>query len=241
LAKNKFSRDMDTLMEQFQSTSDEETMRQLTQIRDRLVDLNRRRLIKINHSVMQLICAKHLIEQSYQVESEHPLVGGQLVADLFAVRDRGLELERDIENVLISERLGLSERKEAMVVEIETGYVPPKAALYPTRYRQTRIAAKIARYCRYSHSFGLATPNYHVLQIPSILLRPPGLRNMEELAQIKRECDLYYKSPPILLDALVLSEIDNIYIIDIDAADVIQVPPHDYLDTILRAQGLVQR
>ena len=129
---------MDTLMELFQSTSDEETMRQLTQIRDRLVDLNRRRLIKINHSVMQLICARHLIEQGYVVGSEHPLVGGQLVADLFAVRDRGLELERDIENVLISERLGLSERKEAMVVEIETGYVPPKAALYPTRYRQIR-------------------------------------------------------------------------------------------------------
>ncbi|MFX1441189.1 MAG: hypothetical protein ACFFFD_13165, partial [Promethearchaeota archaeon] len=124
MAKNKFSRDLDTLMEQFESTSDEETMRQLTEIRNRLVELNRKRLIKINHSVMQLICAKHLIEQGYEVDSEHPLVGGQLVADLFAVRDRGLELERDIENVLISERLGLSERKEATVVEIETGYVP---------------------------------------------------------------------------------------------------------------------
>lgn len=214
-------------------------MHQLTEIRDHLVELNRKRLVKINHSVMQLLCAKHLIEQGYEVKSEHPLVGGQLIADLFAVRDREPELEHDIENVMISERLGLPVEKEALVVEIETGYVPPKAALYPTHYRQTRIAAKIARYCRYSHRFGLATPNYHVLQIPGILLKPPALRNMDEILQMKKECDLYYKSPPILLEALAMSEIDNIYIINVDHANVIQIPPNIYLDTILRAQGLL--
>ncbi|MHA2313294.1 MAG: hypothetical protein ACXADC_12265 [Candidatus Thorarchaeota archaeon] len=239
MARNKFSRDLDKLMNQLQSTSDEETMDQLTEIRDRLVDLNRKRLIKINHSVMQLICAKHLIDQGYEVKSEHPLVGGQLHADIFAVRDREPELEHDIETVMISERLGLPVEKEALVVEIETGYVPPKAALYPTHYRQTRIAAKIARYCRYSHCFGLATPNYHVLQIPGILLRPPALRDKDEIVQIKKECDLYYKSPPILIDALAMSEIDHIYLISIDKGNVIQVPPHEYLDTILRAQGLL--
>jgi hypothetical protein len=188
---------------------------------------------------MQVLCAKHLIEQGYYVRCEHPLVGGQLIADLFAVRDREPELEHEIESVMISERLGLSVEKEALVVEIETGYVPPKAALYPTRYRQTRNAAKIARYCRYSHRFGLATPNYHVLQIPGILLKPPALRDMDEIQRIKKECDLYYKSPPILLDALAMSEIDHIYIINVDQGDVIQVPPHEYLDTILRAQGLL--
>ncbi len=226
-------------MNQLRSTIDAETMHQLTEIRDHLVELNRKRLVKINHSVMQLLCAKHLIEQGYEVKSEHPLVGGQLIADLFAVRDREPELEHDIENVMISERLGLPVEKEALVVEIETGYVPPKAALYPTHYRQTRIAAKIARYCRYSHRFGLATPNYHVLQIPGILLKPPALRNMDEILQMKKECDLYYKSPPILLEALAMSEIDNIYIINVDHANVIQIPPNIYLDTILRAQGLL--
>ncbi len=213
-------------------------MEQLAKIRDRLVELNRRRLIKINHSVMQVLCAKHLIEQDYDVRCEHPLVGGQLNADLFAVRDREPQLEYDIESTMISERLGLPVEKEALVVEIETGYVPPKAALYPTRYRQTRNAAKIARYCRYSHRFGLATPNYHVLQIPEVLLKPPELRDMDEIRQIKEECDLYYKSPPILLDALALSEIDQIYIINVDRTNVTRIPPHEYLDTILRAQGL---
>jgi hypothetical protein len=188
---------------------------------------------------MQVLCAKHLIEQGYEVRCEHPLVGGQLIADLFAVREREPELEHDIESVMISERLGLSVEKEALVVEIETGYVPPKAALYPTRYRQTRNAAKIARYCRYSHRFGLATPNYHVLQIPGILLKPPALRDMNEVRKMKEECDLYYKKPPILLEALAMSEIDQIYIINVDNTNVIQIPPHEYLYTILRSQGLL--
>ena len=230
---------MDSLLNQLRPTSDAEIMDQLTRIRDRLVDLNRKRLVKINHSVMQVLCAKHLIEQGYDVRCEHPLVGGQIIADLFAVREREPELEHDIESVMISERLGLPVEKEALVVEIETGYVPPKAALYPTHYRQTRIAAKIARYCRYSHRFGLATPNYHVLQIPGILLRPPTLRDKDEIAKIKKECDLDYKSPPIHLDALAMSEIDHIYILSIDKGNVIQIPPHEYLDTILRAQGLL--
>ncbi|MHA2042194.1 MAG: hypothetical protein ACW975_10055 [Candidatus Thorarchaeota archaeon] len=239
MAKGKFLRDLDSLLDQLRPTSDTETMDQLTRIRDRLVELNRKRLVKINHSVMQVLCAKHLIEQGYEVRCEHPLVGGQLIADLFAVREREPELEHDIESVMISERLGLSVEKEALVVEIETGYVPPKAALYPTRYRQTRNAAKIARYCRYSHRFGLATPNYHVLQIPGILLKPPALRDMNEVRKMKEECDLYYKKPPILLEALAMSEIDQIYIINVDNTNVIQIPPHEYLYTILRSQGLL--
>ncbi|MFW9968283.1 MAG: hypothetical protein ACFFEA_14095 [Candidatus Thorarchaeota archaeon] len=241
MTKNKFSRDLDKLLTQLQSTSDTDTLQQLTEIRNRLVDLNRKRLVQINHSVLQLLCAKHLIKQGYDVKCEHPLVGGQLIADLFAVRDREPELELDIETVMICERLGLPTEKEALVVEVETGYVPPKAALYPIRYRQTRNAAKIARYCRYSHRFGLATPNYHVLQIPGILLKPPAIRDMDEIAELKKECDIYYKTPPILMDALALSEIDQIYIINVDQGIVIQVPPHEYLDTILRAQGLLQR
>lgn len=210
-------------------------MDQLTIIRDRLVELNRKRLVKINHSVMQVLCAKHLLEQDYEVRIEHPLVGGQLMADLFAIREREPKFENDIESLLISERLGLSTKKEALVVEIETGYVPPKAALYPIRYRQTRIAAKIARYCRYSHRFGLATPNYHVLQIPEILLKPPELRDIIEIQRIKEECDQFYRSPPILLDTLAMSETDYIYSINVDNVTVTQIPPQEYLETILRS------
>jgi hypothetical protein len=229
---------MDKLLDQIEPTIDSETMGQLQTIRDRLVELNRKKLVKINHSVMQVLCAKHLIEQEYDVMVEHPLVGGQLNADLFAVREGEPELEHDIERVLISERLGLPVEMEALVVEVETGYVPPKAALYPSRYRETRIAAKIARYCRYSHCFGLATPNYHVLQIPKILLKPPELRDMDEIIRMKEACDQIYQSPPILLESLAMSETDHIYIINVDDVNVTQLPPHKYLETILRADGL---
>ncbi|MFQ5833686.1 MAG: hypothetical protein ACE5H4_13340 [Candidatus Thorarchaeota archaeon] len=58
LAKNKFSRDLDRLLNKLQPTSDAETADQLTRIRYRLVDLNRKRLVKINHSVMQVLCAE---------------------------------------------------------------------------------------------------------------------------------------------------------------------------------------
>lgn len=241
VAKNLFSRDLDKLMDQLQPTTDSEIMDQLTVVRDRLVELNRKRLVKISHSVMQVLCAKHLIEQDYDVRVEHPLVGGQLMADLFAIRDREPEIEHDIESVLISERLGLSVKKEALVVEVETGYVPPKAALYPIRYRQTRIAAKIARYCRYSHRFGLAVPNYHILQIPEILLKPPELREITEIQRIKEECDQFYKSPPILLDTLAMSETDYIYSINVDHVTVTQIPPDKYLEEILQAGRRILR
>ncbi|MHA2005346.1 MAG: hypothetical protein ACW960_14835, partial [Candidatus Thorarchaeota archaeon] len=60
-----------------------------------------------------------------------------------------------------------------------------------------------------------------------------------EVRKMKEECDLYYKKPPILLEALAMSEIDQIYIINVDNTNVIQIPPHEYLYTILRSQGLL--
>jgi hypothetical protein len=188
---------------------------------------------------MQVICAKHLIEQDYSVKIEHPLLGGQLMADLFAVRKKELDIEYDIESVLISERLGLSEDMESLVVEIETGYVPPKAALYPVKYRETRMAAKIARYCRYSHRFGMATPNYHVLQIPRILMLPSEQRDQKRLERLKEQCDAFYLNPPILLDSLTMSEVDGIYIINVDQVTLTEISPEKYLDAILRAEGII--
>ncbi|MCK5150904.1 MAG: hypothetical protein KAQ65_03645 [Candidatus Thorarchaeota archaeon] len=239
MARNKFAHDMDVLLDQLQTSTDAETMSQLLPVCERLIELNKKRLVKINHSIMQVICAKHLIEQGYSVMIEHPLLGGQLMADLFAVRQKELEIEYDIESVLISERLGLAEDMEALVVEIETGYVPPKAALYPVKYRETRMAAKIARYCRYSHRFGMATPNYHVLQIPRILMLPPEQKNQKKLERLKEKCDVFYQNPPILLDSLVMSEVDSIYIINVDHVTITQISPEKYLDAILRAEGII--
>jgi hypothetical protein len=116
-----------------------------------------------------------------------PLDDGALVADIYAVRSRSEE------SAVSTDSPGRSDQKphrrdsttlgprETLVVEVETGFVPPEAALAPIRYRQARIAAKIARYSGHSQRFALATPGYHVLQVPEVLLQPPDERKKKEL------------------------------------------------------------
>ncbi|MFW9848233.1 MAG: hypothetical protein ACFFF4_03790 [Candidatus Thorarchaeota archaeon] len=239
MVRNKFANDLDVLLDQLEPATKLGTMDKLIPIRDRLVELNRKRLVKINHSILQVICATHLIEQGYSVQVEHPLLGGQLSADLFATRKKEPEIDYEIESILISERLGLPEDIEALVVEVETGFVPPKAASYPGRYQTARVAAKIARYCRYSHRFGMATPNYHVLQIPRILMLPPEQRNQVKLDELLNRCNEFYHNPPILMDSLRMSEVDSVYIINVDHVTTTEISPDKYLDAILRAEGII--
>jgi hypothetical protein len=195
--------------------------------------LRKRRLVKINHSVIELLCARHLIEEGYHVAVEQLLDGGTLVADIYATRHNGENQAQETNPQAYS--------NGTLVVEVETGFVPPEAALEPGRYRQARIAAKIARYSGHAQAFALATPNYHVLQVPKILLRPAKDRSSEEIHRLKALCDDYYTSPPILVDELAQTEVDAIYIINVDFERVVKVPPHKYLDTILRAEGLISR
>ncbi len=237
MARDRFAKDLKFLLQQLESTTDSDTMVQLCTVFDRLVELRKKRLVKINHSVMQVLCAKNLIEQGYKTKVEYPLDGGKLIADILAIRDRSTSSPVAIRDKWISEQHNLPEDKETLVVEVETGFVPPKAALYPVRYRQTRITAKIARYSGHSHSFALATPSFHVLQIPSLLLKKPELRDMSQLQQLKEICDIDYKSPPVLYETLASAILDSIYIVNVDQADVAQVTPLQYLDTILRAEG----
>jgi hypothetical protein len=39
-------------------------------VKSRLIDLYSRNLVKINHSAMELVCAKHLIHYGYRVDVE---------------------------------------------------------------------------------------------------------------------------------------------------------------------------
>ena len=61
---------------------EEEEYAQLKILKERLVQLNDSNLVKINHSVMELICAKHLILNGFQVEVEHTING--ISCDIFA-------------------------------------------------------------------------------------------------------------------------------------------------------------
>ncbi|MCK4484957.1 MAG: hypothetical protein KAU89_09030 [Candidatus Thorarchaeota archaeon] len=246
MAKDKFSRDLDHLLKQIKPRTNPKVMQQLVEVRNRLVNLRKRRLVKINHSVMEVLCAWHLIEHGYRVIVEHPLDGGALVADIYAVSSRSDESAFSTDSPSRSNQrphrrdgatLGSG---ETLVVEVETGFVPPEAALTPIRYRQARIAAKIARYGGHSQRFALATPGYHVLQVPEVLLQPPDNRKKKKLQQLKALCDTYYSSPSIAMDLLAQTALDSIYILNVDLGRVVQIPPHRYLAMILKANGLLE-
>jgi hypothetical protein len=237
LRKNKFTRDMDRLLEKLDPTTEPSIMEQLRILCEKLVDLNQRKLVKINHSIMEVICARYLLEQGYEVDVEHLLKGGPLSADIFATRTH-LKANGDSSQTKkepANDRT--TQMGETLLVEVETGYVPPDAALNPGLYRQARIATKISRYSGHARKFALATPNYHVVQVPNVLLSPPDMRSDDALQELKILCDSFYYSPPITLKDLARVELDAIYIINVDFEEVIPTPPRQYLDTVLRARG----
>lgn len=202
---NKFDRDLGILLTRLNRDVDKETNKKLNILRDRLIRLNEENVVKINHSVMELVCAKHLILKGYEVDIERPIDG--LICDLYGVKGLG-----------------------SHIVEVETGFIPPSHALDPANYRKSRIASKITRYGNHSDKFALGVPPYYLLQIPTILVKPPRDRTMEDLKYIKTLCDLYYRNPPVSLDEIRNARIHTIYIIDVDRVVVREVDPATYLE-----------
>ena len=202
---NKFDRDLEILSAKLNMDTDKEAQKKLDVLKDKLIRMHEENVVKINHSVMELVCAKHLVLKGYDVDIERPVDG--LICDLYGVKGLG-----------------------SHIVEIETGFIPPSHALDPANYRKSRIASKIIRYGNHSEKFALGVPPYYLLQIPDILVKPPRARTKEDLKYLKRLCDLYYKNPPVSFDEIRNSRIHTIYIIDVDGTDVREVDPVTYLE-----------
>ena len=201
---NKFDRDIEILATRLNRDADKETKKKLNVLMDKLIRLNKENIVKINHSVMELVCAKHLILKGYEVDLERPIDG--LICDLYGVKGLG-----------------------SHIVEVETGFIPPSHALDPANYRKSRIASKITRYGNHSDKFALGVPPYYMLQIPDILVKPPRDRTVEDLKYLKTLCDLYYKNPPVTLKEIRNARIHTIYIIDVDEVAIREVDPTTYL------------
>ena len=206
----KFDRDLGILLTRLNKNTDKDAKKKLNRLKDRLTHLNEENVVKINHSVMELVCAKHLILKGYEVDVEHPLEGG-LTCDLYGVKGYG-----------------------TLIVEVETGFVPPDHALDPATYCKARIASKITRYSNHSDKFALGVPPYYILQIPPALTRPPRDRKPEELREIKSRCDLYYKNPPVSFDEIRNAHLHTIYVIDVDGVAVQEVDPSMYVENKVR-------
>jgi len=201
---NKFDRDIEILATRLNRDADKETKKKLNVLRDKLTRLHEENVVKINHSVMELVCAKHLILKGYEVDIERPVDG--LICDLYGVKGLG-----------------------SHIVEVETGFIPPSHALDPANYRKSRIASKIIRYGNHSDKFALGVPPYYMLQIPGILVKPPRDRTPEDLRYLKTLCDLYYRNPPVSFDEIRNARIHVIYIINVDEVAIREFDPATYL------------
>jgi len=200
-----FRADLDEVMMKIRPEVADDEYAQLRILRDQLFRLQRANQVKINHSVMELICAKHLIQNGFHVELEHMI--DKVSCDVFGTKGFGTAL-----------------------VEVETGFVSPENALDPNTYLKARVASKITRYSSFANKFILGTPPYYIMQIPPALTKPPRFRTDEEIAAIKRLCDLYYTSPPVTLEEIRNARLHSIYAIDVDKVSVREWEVNEYMD-----------
>lgn len=204
-SRQKFERDLTVIIDRLTLDEDKECQNKLNMLKDWLIKLHNENIVKINHSVMELVCAKYLFQKGYEVQLEYPL-NEILTCDLFGIKGLG-----------------------NLIVEIETGYIPPENALTPLTYTTARLASKIIRYSSFAGKFALGTPPHYILPFPRALAKPPRNRTDQEIAQIKQLCDAYYQKPPVTLDEIRNARIQEIYIIDVDKAIVQEIDPEAYL------------
>ena len=204
----RFVADVTSLSGRMSIGESEEILERMNFVKNRLIELYRRNLVKINHSAMELVCAKHLIRYGYTVDVEKQLTD-ILICDVYAEKGDG-----------------------AAIVEIETGFIPPEHALDPLSYYAARIASKIARYSKYANQFVLATPPVSVLPIPALFRRPPRDRRPSEIKKVKVLCDKYYKNPPVTEDEILNGRLHITYIINIDAGKVVEMDIDSYFEHV---------
>jgi hypothetical protein len=213
-SRQEFEEDLTVLLSRLTSDSDERIKNKLNTLKDCLINLRKANIVKINHSIMELVCARYLIEKGYEVLIEQPL-NETLTCDLFAAKGFG-----------------------HLIVEVETGYIPPENALAPLTYTSARLASKIIRYSSFAGKFALGVPPHYILPFPRALSKPPRNREDWEILQIKKLCDVYYHNPPVTIEEIKNARIHEIYIIDVDHSKVQEIDPDAYLKRALE-RGIV--
>ncbi len=202
----KFSNDVFEMTEKLSKNLKENDVSKLNYVRQQLIDMYKKNLVKINHSILELICASSLISRGYFVEVEKD-ISQILVCDIFAKKGGG-----------------------NTIIEIETGFTPPEHAMDTVDYFSARIMSKISRYSQHCSKFSLATPVVGLLPISKIFLLPPNARKKEDVQKIKDLCDRYYKNPPISYDDILNAHLHSIYLINIDKGFAKEIDPQAYVD-----------
>ncbi|MCV0392074.1 MAG: hypothetical protein K5790_02140 [Nitrosopumilus sp.] len=202
----KFRNDVNKMCENLSPNLNQKDIPKLNYVRNQLIDMYQKNLVKINHSILELICASNLISRGYVVDVEKE-ISKILVCDIFAKKGGG-----------------------NTIIEIETGFTPPEHAMDTLDYYAARIMSKIARYSQHCSKFSLATPAVGILPISKIFLLPPNARKKEDIDKIKKLCDRYYKNPPIEYDDILNAHLHSIYLINIDKGFAKELDPQGYVD-----------
>ena len=202
----KFQNDVYDMTEKLSKNLKEDDMPKLNYVRQQLIEMYQKNLVKINHSILELICASNLISNGFAVEVEKD-VSNILVCDIYAKKGGG-----------------------NTIIEIETGFTPPEHAMDTVDYYAARIISKIARYSKHCSKFSLATPVIGILPISKLFLLPPNARKKEDVTKVKDLCDRYYKNPPIKFDDILNAHLHSIYLINIDKGFAKEVDPQGYFD-----------
>lgn len=210
--REKFEQDLSALMSRLETDMDAESKTKLETLRDWLIKLQKENIVKINHSVMELVCSKYLILKGYDVQVEQRL-SDLLTCDLFSTKGYG-----------------------NLIVEIETGFIPPENALNPMTYLSARLASKIVRYSSFAGKFALGVPPHYVLSFPNALAKPPRRRTSEEIDYVKKLCDMFYQNPPVTAEEIMNARIHEIYLIDVDRGKVLEIDPEGYMKRALHRE-----
>lgn len=202
----KFRNDVNKMSEKLSKNLNPNDVSKLNYVRNQLIEMYQKNLVKINHSILELICASNLISRGYVVDVEKE-VSNILVCDIFAKKGGG-----------------------NTIIEIETGFTPPEHAMDTLDYYAARIMSKISRYSQHCSKFSLATPAVGILPISKIFLLPPNARKKKDIDKIKELCDRYYKNPPIEYDDILNAHLHSIYLINIDKGFAKELDPQGYVD-----------
>ena len=210
--RERFEQDLSTLMGRLTPDMADDDCTKLNELKNWLLNLQKENVVKINHSVMELVCAKYLILKGYDVKLEYAL-NEILTCDLYTTKGYG-----------------------NLIVEIETGFIPPEHALNPLTYTSARLASKIIRYSNFAGKFALGVPPHYVLPFPHALAKPPRRRTSREIELIKKLCDIYYQNPPVIEEEIYNARIQEIYIIDVDRVKVQEIDPEAYMKRALHKE-----
>ncbi|MBL7001796.1 MAG: hypothetical protein ISR80_03455 [Nitrosopumilus sp.] len=202
----KFRNDVYEMTGKLSKNLKENDVSKLNYVCQQLIEMYQKNLVKINHSILELICASNLISRGYTVEVEKK-ISEILVCDIYAKKGGG-----------------------DTIIEIETGFTPPDHAMDTVDYYAARIMSKISRYSKHCTKFSLATPVIGILPLSKLFLLPPNARKKEDIDKVKNLCDRYYKNPPIEYDDILNAHLHSIYLINMDKGFAKELDPQGYVD-----------